>query len=317
METFSVARISAKLEPSTDSKRFPRKIDKYRYTAALNRYKSLLPIDYEVSNSILKWIDRHTHDLHITRIAPYHHTKGKPPGSYSGFCPCCLAFSLWFFSVAEEKYPLGMWSERYASVLNENDNFWGGVLPITSPTYLQTREQNETLVTPDDFNCWRYRRALLVAFVHILHVILALDPNECAFTQLRSGFWAQGTNRQIARNTTLRKYMVVKQANILTYYYPDEDPLSEQPIYSSLDKRSVSCWQFYNYPYLRDFLRKGSAVISISHKGLSREKFLELHGMVRSLLPNPVSARFKEYNYYRKLLLEDTNYGRYELFGES
>lgn len=315
IDTYSVAHKVVPLEEMASRESESAHSEETLYLRTTDFLETLLPIDWEVANTILTWIKSHTPHQHTTHLSPYHRTSTEVLNRWPRFCPCCLAFSLWFYAVAESKYGFVMWSSRYSSMFNERDCPWGPFLPDVHPTYLIAATETAKVATNNEFNLWRYRRGLLIAFQHILENCQAVDPKDANYMRIRFYPYFQIKGPQWNKSERLRKYMAFRREGVLDYYYPDEDPLSRDSDYAELQLQCQSCEAFQAVLSQHNSLVRLGPGKTISNDGLSRQEFLQLHSVVRTLLPVPADARFKELIKHRQLLIDRTDYGKSVLLG--
>lgn len=309
LETYSVAHKVVELQEVALENPKNYRSEEQSYCEALENLEALLPIDLEVTNTILDWVQSRTLQSHVTVLGQYHRTSIDTFDGWPHFCPSCFAFSLWFYSLAESKYALDVWSQKYGSIFTNSDCPWHFIVPNMYPATLAKSTADRHFISTALFDRWLYRRGLLIGFQQILEYCQSFDPTNLRlikttwfpFLKIQEPTWN--------KSDRLRKFEAFSRDNVIDFYYCDEDPLSCVKDFDDLSDRSQSCSMFqialdqHNGFYR---LEKGLKVVNHS---LSSTDFLRAHTYIRSLLPAPSNHHFRELKKYRKILNEKTDYG--------
>ncbi|MEW8645705.1 MAG: hypothetical protein AB2563_06375 [Candidatus Thiodiazotropha endolucinida] len=196
---------------------------------------------YSVTQRILKWIFKHTqhdHEIHLVKYPQYgvvHFLQQPDP------CPCCLAFSLWFYETAYQIYfPNIVYRDNHTSAYFCWESGLQKFYEIFEPAI--TVNQSKTYILSKSFSRWFYRRGLEISFIDILRFCFVLLDRIKRFRPdvLRGYFYASYLNRMF--NDQLSSTVVID--NQLYFFYEKEHPLNSFGT-PNIDDLYTQCSKFH------------------------------------------------------------------------
>jgi len=172
VRVYPLSRIASNLTPvePRDADAFCPELKRLPYPAVFWEDQKQAA-ERDVLSGIVGWIAASTPDNHHIHLTDYRHVSLQELLHGRGFCPYCLALSVWYFDIAAKRH-----GAFYARTINEYAFFeqcgFDGPMTVCAPVAVRAKQALFALDQP--FALAMYRRGLEVAFVDLLRLAFAM-----------------------------------------------------------------------------------------------------------------------------------------------